>query len=236
MPRKKTVVQTSGTPKPLKPASLGPLPTVDELKALFKDAPNFEVLSRRFLSPNLPGSLPILLNDESADCCVNSEHINRLRPGAVSCHICSRPARKWYVRWFNLAKENRNAEMRQLAYLPVQIAELQDANDISDLYRSKEDQFVRRGDRGQEVLAKQPIAAFNYIKAKQREAWNATALQPKKVKASLANAAGATFGDEAGQTIHDGEIQVERFNRRQTSLENESEPMRPNPGDYEFAS
>lgn len=232
MPRGKRTFQSSDelTPKPIKAKPLGALPTPDALKAMFKDLPNIEVLSRRFDNPNLPGSLAIVLKDESPHACTNSEHINRLKAGSVTCtsrdvdtgRVCGKPARLWYVRWFNLGKENRNSEMRQLGYQPVLISELPDANDISDLYRSTDDKFVRRGDRGQEVLAKQPLAAYNYIKAKQRQQWNEAAIKPKKVRESIAEAAGAEHGDEAGQSIHDGAIRLESFTRSTTTLGEES--------------
>lgn len=223
MPRKARVQTSLTTPPPVKGKgkSFMPLPTADELTDMFKDFKNIDVLSRRFHSPNLPGSLPILLKDESPASCTNSEHMNRLKPGAATCQ-CGLPARRWYVRWFNLGKENRNAEMRALAYEPVQIVELMDANDISDLYRSSADVYVRRGDHGKEVLAKLPLTAYNVIKAKQRQQWNETSIKPKKVRESLAEAAGAALGDEAGQSIHDGAIQVESMTRSRTTLGEES--------------
>jgi hypothetical protein len=72
----------------------------------------------------------------------------------------------WFVYWFNMGREGRNAQMRSKGYIPVEISELSDVDDISDLYRSTNDRFVRRGDRGQEVLCKQPLEAYNYIKGR----------------------------------------------------------------------
>jgi hypothetical protein len=82
---------------------------------------------------------------------------------------------------------------------------------------------VRRGDRGQEVLCKQPLEAYNYIKGRQRDAWNAKAMSGKQVKADLAEAAGAELGDEAGQSIHDGAIRIEKMERSRTTLGSEAD-------------
>jgi hypothetical protein len=190
----------------------------------FKDFPNIDVLSRRFNDPNEPGSLPILLKDEPAHACVNSEHMNRLKPGAVTCHLCKQPARKWYVRWFNLGMEGRNAQMRSKGYIGVEVKELRDSGDVADLYsdRSDKDTLVRRGDRGQELLAKIPLEAYNYIKGRQRDAWNARAMSGKRLKQDLAEAAGAELGDEAGQTISDGGIKIEKMTRSKTTLGDEA--------------
>lgn len=190
----------------------------------FKDFPNIDVLTRRFLDPRDPGSLPILLTDEPADACVNSDHMNRLKPGATVCGVCKQPARKWFVYWFNLGKEGRNAQMRSKGYVVVEVKELRDSGDVADLYsdRSDKDKTVRRGDRGQEVLAKIPLEAYNYIKGKQREAWNARAMSGTKLKQDLAEAAGAELGDEAGQTISDGGIRVEKMTRTRTTLGDEA--------------
>lgn len=224
MPRTAKNVQVSG---PMKPAKKVVLPQGDPkaIAARFKDFASIDVLSRRFLDPHDPGSLPILLKDEAVDACVNSDHMNRLKPGAVTCHVCKKPARQWYVRWFNLASEGRNGQMRAKGYVVVEVKELMDSGDVADLYsdRSDKDKLVRRGDRGMEVLAKMPLEAYSYIKGRQREAWNARALSGKKLKADLAEAAGAELGDEAGQNFHDGEISIEKMVRSRTTLGEEAE-------------
>jgi hypothetical protein len=149
MPRRKSVQTAVGAPKPVKPSPIGPLPSSAAILETLKDFPRIDVLTRRFLNPNLPGSLPILLKDEPANACTNSEHMNRIKPGAATCAFCGKPPRLWYVRWMNLGKDNRSAEMRALGYVGVEISELTDANDIADLYRSKDDVYVRRGDAGE---------------------------------------------------------------------------------------
>lgn len=189
----------------------------------FKDYPAIDVISRRLMDPSDPGSLPILLKDEPADACTNTDHQNRMKPGATVCHLCKRPTRTWYVRWFNLAQEGRNAQMRAKGYLNVEIAELHDADDVADLFRSSTDRFVRRGDRGQEILGKQPLELFLAIKKRQREIRMADVISGKKIKSDLAEAAGAELGDEAGQSIHDGAIKIESVKRERSTLGEEAE-------------
>lgn len=200
-----------------------PVPTdVEGIKARFADFPAIEVLSRRFNDPTDPGSLPILLRDEDPNSCVNSDHQFRLKPGATRCHLCHKPARKWYVRYFNLAQEGRNAQMRSKGYVGVEVKELQDADDVADRFGGKDELYVRRGDRGQEILAKQPLEAHNFIKAKAREQREAVARSAKKMRQELAEAAGKELGDEAGSAIDAGEIQVESMKRSRTSLGEEA--------------
>lgn len=189
---------------------------LDRMKALLPHMPS-EVISRRLENPNDPGSLPIFLKDEDPNACVNSDHMWRLKAGATTCHLCSRPARKWVVRWFNLAQEGRNAQMRAKLYTQVEVAELREADDIADIYRSKDDTYVRRGDKGQEILCKQPLELFSLIKRKQRDLRNSQANSRAHLRATLADAAGTELGDEMGSMIHDGDIRVESMTRSKTT-------------------
>jgi hypothetical protein len=226
----KRIVQTSGVTESevkatrRKPAApVDPQTILDSLKERFQDFPALSVLTRRFNDPSDPGSQPILLKDEDQNSCTNTEHQNRLKPGATVCAICQRPARRWYVRYFNLAMEGRHSQMRLKAYAPVELKELQSSDDVSDLYRSKEDTFVRRGDRGQEILAKTPLEFFLHVKQQQRVQRMADSISAKKLRADLAEAAGSDLGDEAGQAIYDGDILVESVTRSRTTLGAEAE-------------
>lgn len=223
---KKRVVQTSG-PAPKKARAL---PVIDKAALLerFKDYPAFDVLERRFSDPNDPGSLPILLKDEANDACINSDHQGRMREGATVCHLCKKPTRMWMVRWVNTGIEGRWGQIKSKGYVRVELSELKDSNDVSDLVRQKEDGgamdgkvFVRRGDRGGEVLCKMPLEIYNYLKRAQRETQRVRNNSKKAMASDLAEAAGAELGDEAGQTIHDGGISVESMTRSRRSLEDE---------------
>jgi hypothetical protein len=213
------------TPK----ATTKPVPvsaTPEALLERFKDYPSIDIIERRFNDPNDPGSLPILLADESANACVNSDHQYKLKPGASTCHLCKRPARKWHVRYVNTQWEGRWANVKAKGYIAVEVKDLKDEQDIADLVRQKEATgavFVRRGDRGQEILCKMPLELHNYIKTRQREVRNADMRSVAKVKESLAEAAGKDLGDEAGQTIHDGGIMVESMKHSRTTVAEEAE-------------
>src|SRR5438094_3352983 len=200
-----------------------PPPDPAVLLERFKDFPGIDVISRRFQNPNDPGSLPILLKDEDPNVCTSSDHQHQLRSGATTCHQCRKPARKWYVRYFNLTQEGRHAQMRAKGFIPVEISDLQDADDVADLFRSDKDRYVRRGDRGQELLAKMPLELWNEIKRRQRDQRMADSIDARKLRDDLAEAAGTELGDEAGQDIYDGGIKVERVRLERSTLGAEAE-------------
>jgi hypothetical protein len=196
-----------------------------DLLERFKDFPAIDVIERRFNDPNDPGSLPIFLKDEANGCCVNSDHQNKLKAGATTCHLCKQPARKWYVRFTNTQQEGRWAQIRAKGYVPVELDELKDEQDVADLVKNKESSgkvFVRRGDRGQEVLVKMPLELYNEIKRRQRAQREQAFSSRSKMQADLAESAGREIGDEAGQLIHDGEIRVESMKRTHTTLAEEA--------------
>lgn len=193
----------------------------DALLERFKDFAAFDILSRRFNDPSDPGSLPILLKGEDANCCINSDHHNKLRTGSTVCHLCKKPTRQWYVRWCNTSQEGRWSQMRAKAYVAVEVRELKDEQDVSDLVKT--DQLVRRGDRGQEVLMKMPLEAYILIKRRERAKRAGQQLSSKHLRNELAEAAGRELGDEAGTMLHDGDIKIESMSRRKATLAEESE-------------
>lgn len=195
----------------------------EDLLERFKDFPKIDVISRRFENPNDPGTLPILLKDEDAHCCINSEHQNRLRFGATVCHLCKQPVQKWHKRWFNLSQEGRKAQMRSKGYEPVKVSELSDADDVSDIYRSKDDEYVRRGDSGKEMLGKMPLELYFEIKRRQQALRAKRASSKRFLKDDLAEHAGRELGSEAGDMIHDGDISVESMTRSRSTLREEAE-------------
>lgn len=212
-------------PIPAIPLSTAGMTTAESLMERFKDFPAIQVIKRRFSNPNDPGSLPVLLKDESPDACTNSEHQNRLTGGATKCALCkpARPVRKWFVYWVNTAREGRWANIKAKGYVPVDISELHDVEDVSDRVKNPGDNYVRRGDSGKEVLCKQPLELWLYIKRQQREMRDARFGSKKRVQSDLSELAGQEFGDEAGQTIHDGGIQIESMRRVRSTLGQEAD-------------
>lgn len=202
-----------------------PLTTVDDLRARFKGLPNFDVISRRLLDPNDPGSLPILLKDEAPRACINTDHQRVLRPGATKCHLCKQPARIWHVHYCNSDIPGRWSTMKAKGYLPVLVSELADQEDVADLHKQQEDSgqmYVRRGDRGREILMKIPLEIYTHVKTAQADRVRASMKNTKALRAELAERAGAELGDEAGEYIHRGGVQVESMTRERTTLGQEA--------------
>lgn len=168
----------------------------------YKDFPGIAVVERRLESPDAPGSIAIRLKDEP-----------------TYLEDPQGKKRRWYLRWVNAGQEGRYAQVVDgMGYVPVRASELQNRDAVTGMYQGKDDDadpVVRRGDRGQEVLAKMPLELYNAVKRKQQELRQRRATNAKRVKADLADSAGRQLGDEAGQTVHD-EFSVELRQRRTT--------------------
>lgn len=204
---------------------LAPQTPVADLMERFKDYPNFDVISRRLLDPNDPGSLPILLKDEAPQSCINTDHQRILRPGATKCHLCKLKARKWHVHYCNSDIPGRWSTMKAKGYLPVLVNELADTEDVADLHKQQEEtgqMYVRRGDRGREILMKIPLEIYTHVKTAQADRLRASMKNTKALRAELAERAGAELGDEAGEYIHRGGVQVESMTRERTTLGQEA--------------
>jgi hypothetical protein len=169
----------------------------------YKDFKGIAVVERRLQDPELPGSVPIRLKDEST-------YLQDPR-GAK---------RKWYVRWINAAEAGRYSLVTEtMGYVPVRVEELQNADAIMGIAESK-DGIVRRGDRGSEVLVKMPLELYTAIKRKQEEKRSKRARNAKAVKEDLANLAGRAVGSEAGDFVHD-DMTVEVKRGRRTTIAKE---------------
>lgn len=209
------------------------LSTPESIAERFKDFPAIDVISRRLINPDDPGSLPILLKGESVDACHNSDHQRRLKPGATKCHVrdadtgrpCGKPVRLWHIHTCNTAIEGRWAQMKSKGYVPVLVDELLDQEDVSDLVRRKEDDgkmYVRRGDQGKEITMKQPLEIYNHIKRLQAEQRTSRANSARARKEDLAEAVGAGIGDEAGSMVQRGAIRYEEHTSTKTTLAEEA--------------
>jgi hypothetical protein len=167
----------------------------------FKDFEGIKVAERRLSQPDQPGSLPIRLKDEPSQL-EDPQGLKRI----------------WYLRWVNGGQEGRYAQITDgMGYVPVRVSELQNRDAITGIFRDKDDTdpIVRRGDRGQEVLVKMPLELYNEIKRRQQEMRTRRGNNAKRVKADLADLAGAQLGDEAGETIAKG-FSVEMRQRKST--------------------
>ena len=168
-----------------KRVSPAPVATDDvSLLEKYKDFKGIAVLERRLESPDLPGTLAIRLKDEPT-------------------HLVDPQGKKrtWYLRWINGGEAGRFSQVTDLlGYVPVRIDELQNPESVLGASESK-DGIVRRGDRGQEVLVKMPLELYTAIKARQQDLRERRFHNAAAVKSDLANAAGQSLGDEAGETV-----------------------------------
>ena len=152
----------------------------------YKDFEGIGVIERRMTHPELPGSLPIRLKGEPSH--VQDPHGKK---------------RAWCLRWINGTIDGRTSMITDsYGYVPVKWEELQNPQAVSGL-SANTDGIVRRGDKGQEWLAKMPLDLYNEIKSRQRSAREKRTRNAKMVKEDLANAAGGQLGAEAGDTVHD---------------------------------
>lgn len=166
--------------------------TLAAIKAEFPDFEGIQVLERRFTHPDLPGSLPIRLRDEPA-------HVD----DPSGAH------RRWYLRWIKGDEPGRFSLITDaMGYVPVRMTELQNPQAVAGMIAKSDDGYVRRGDRGQEILVKIPLKAYTLIKRQQQERRARRANNARLVKADLAARASATShgglgSDEAADLIHD---------------------------------
>jgi uncharacterized protein YukE len=162
-----------------------------DLREEFKDLPNIDVLERGVLE-GAEASDDIRLLDEPP---VHAD------PHGVQ--------RKWRCKWFNHGKEGQAYKATALGYIKVLRAELRDAESLA-ASGPQSDQFVRRGDRGLEVLYKIPMKIYVH-RQKRQAAKRAGQLQSASyVKDMVANRVANMAGesgqnaDQAGSFVHGG--------------------------------
>lgn len=188
---------SADTPKPRRKA------TRASLLEKYKDFPGIKVIARRLNDPDSSDGVDIRLNDEPS----HSEDPKGTR-------------RLWYVRWINTDNHGRwHKVMNVLGFVPVRMSELQNAEEVAGLAKS-EDGLVRMGDRGKEVLVKQPLELYNDRKSSEQERRQRRAINARLVKEELANLAGSKLGSEAGDTIH-SEFSVEYAPQRRSTIGDE---------------
>ena len=103
--------------------------------------------------------------------------------------------RKWTLRWVNFGKPGRGSDAKLKRYEKVRWDELADMDGLLET-GTKHDDFVRRGDRGVEVLHKIPLKLFAHMK--RREAAQSAGLLSSA--AGLRNHMANTVASRVGQT------------------------------------
>ena len=162
---------------------------LDELKAEFADYPLIQVFERRSLvgidantDIRLKGEVPLTADPHGQQ-------------------------RTWKLRWFNFAKEGRAQQAAAEGYLKVKWDELQDREAVVGLTTSTIDEFVRKGERGLEVLHKMPMKLYEYKKrrdaARQQGRLESASAMRDHMANSVASRVGAIGGnaDRAGTFI-----------------------------------
>jgi hypothetical protein len=108
--------------------------------------------------------------------------------------------REWRARWFNFSKEGRAWEAANRGWEKVRISDLQDPEAVTGGVQV--DEYVRRGDRGQEVLMRMPEKLYRYVKKREQLAREGKLSSESSTQSYLANqvaALAAQTGDNADQ-------------------------------------
>src|SRR5581483_8878422 len=193
MPKAKVRLEKDGLPKYVNPMS----GVLDD----FADFPNVAVLERRLEHPDDPGSQPIYLKDDPRPACDELAHAWRAMSKTL-CPVCKVPFRKWKIRTINAGMPNRlHSITHHKGYVKVMLDELADREQLADL-ASTTDQTVRRGENGKLVVVNMPFKAYALIKRKEYEQRKSREQSASAIKSDLADQAGQSLGDEAGETIH----------------------------------
>jgi len=113
--------------------------------------------------------------------------------------------RIWRPRWFNFSKDGRAFEAAGRGWEKCRIEWLRDPEAVTG--GVKHDEFVRRGDRGQEVLMRMPEKWYRYLKRREQLQREGKLSSESSTQSYLANQvaamAGATGGnaDQAGSFV-----------------------------------
>lgn len=104
--------------------------------------------------------------------------------------------RKWKLRFFDFGTEGRAFEATAEGYVKVKWTELRDAESLP--VSDRKDEYVRKGDRGLEVLCKTPLKMFTYKRRRDALRQQGLLTSESKLKAHLANGSAAAAGKIEG--------------------------------------
>ena len=158
------------------------------LKDEFKDYEAIELVERRVL----------VGEDVSDDIRLADE------PGILEDPAGAR--RIWKLRKFNFAVEGRAAKAVAEGYVKVKRSELRDTETLPTL--SQQDEYVRLGDRGLEVLCKMPLRLYDYKKRRDLARRAGKLSSASAMRDHVANRVAAMAGnagdsaDQAGSFVH----------------------------------
>lgn len=160
------------------------------LREEFKDYSGWNLIERRALTGMIDSSSGLRLKADPEDVTGPDD-----------------PRRVWKIRWANLSVEGRAEEILREGWVKVQREELadQDAVPVGD----GTDTYVRRGDRGREVLYKKPMKLFLYERkrtaARRKGELQSESFMRNKVANGVAGLAGKAGdnADQAGSMVAD---------------------------------
>jgi hypothetical protein len=113
-------------------------------------------------------------------------------------------ARYWTLHWFNLGKENRAQEMTDRGWVKTEWEELQSIESIASAVQ--QDKYVRRGDRGLEVLGKMPRKLWDHLKRREAATANGLLSSESKMRNHLANTTATAAGKHGGNADQAGSL------------------------------
>lgn len=162
---------------------------LDALLDEFKDYPQVDVFRQRVLA-GADANLSIRL---AGDLSATED------PSGDRCH--------WKLRWFNFAKEGRAQAAAAEGYEKVRWTDLADPEMVSTGVRT--DDWVRKGDRGMEVLMRLPLKLYVYKKKRDAAKLQGLLSSESRVRDHVANNVSTMAGkagdnaSQAGDFIHD---------------------------------
>jgi hypothetical protein len=150
----------------------------------FRGLPNIQVLERRALHGT----------DANMDVRLKGDAPYEVDPRGERCF--------WKLRWFNFGKDGRSTEAAARGYEKVEWDDLQDAEAVATGLRT--DKYVRRGDRGLEVLHKIPQKYYNHVKKREAARTAGLLTSETALRDRMANGAAHLAGQSGGNADQAG--------------------------------
>lgn len=166
------------------------------LREEFADYPAIDVIERQVLQGEDADAALRLINEPS----VTDDPQGKMR--------------QWKLRWFNFGVEGRASRASREGYVKVEWADLRDAEGLAGSERK--DTFVRRGDRGLEVLCKIPLKVHEFKKRVAAQRAQGLLTSESKLRDHLASGVEAQArsmgdnADQAGSFTHGIDVSITR--------------------------
>lgn len=119
---------------------------------------------------------------------------------------------KWKLRWFNFGKEGRAQQAQAEGYLKVRWEDLADQEAIAT--GARVDEYVKKGNRGEEVLCKIPRKMYDYKKRRDAARSEGLLSSESGMRDRVANRVSSMVGarggnaDQAGSFLASKQVQM----------------------------